>query len=140
MPLWHVYHPPGAYTDAQKKQLAADVTGLYAGVGLPRFYVVTLFHEVDPSSFYVGGESSGTSVRVVVEHIARHTDDPAARLRTGEALHRLLAPHTTDRGLYLEFHVDETPRDMWMIDGLHPPPTRSEAEALWVRENRPVPY
>ncbi|MFB7113044.1 tautomerase family protein [Streptomyces sp. NPDC056190] len=41
---------------------------------------------------------------------------------------------------YCEFHVDETPRDLWMTDGIAPPPPGSEAEKLWVQENRPVPY
>ncbi|WP_344640457.1 tautomerase family protein [Kitasatospora cystarginea] len=53
---------------------------------------------------------------------------------------RGIAPHTTERGLYCEFHVDETPRDLWMTDGVAPPPSGSEAEKLWVQENRPVPY
>ncbi|MGI5239282.1 tautomerase family protein [Dactylosporangium sp. CA-139066] len=61
-------------------------------------------------------------------------------LRICEGLSRLLAPHTVDRGLYYEFHIDETPRDLWMINGLWPPASGSEAEQLWVRENRPVPY
>ncbi|WP_433184473.1 tautomerase family protein [Actinoallomurus sp. CA-150999] len=140
MPLWHVYHPPGTYTPQQKQQLADDIAGFYTGRGLPKFYVVTLFHEIDASSFYVGGEPSRNAVRFVIEHIARHAEDPAGRKRTGEALARLLAPHTKDRGLYYEFHVDETPRDLWMTDGIAPPPSGSEAERHWVRENRPIPY
>lgn len=140
MPLWHVYHPPGTYTPQQKQQLADDITGLYTRVGLPKFYVVTLFHEIDGTSFYIGGEPTTKAVRIVVEHIARHTDDPVRRERTSEALARMLAPHTTERGLYCEFHIDETPRDLWMTDGIAPPPSDSEAEKLWVRENRPIPY
>ncbi|MFJ9690899.1 tautomerase family protein [Kitasatospora sp. NPDC101183] len=140
MPLWHVYHPVGAYDAQQKREFAADVTGLYTGFGLPAFYVVTLFHEVPEESFLVGGVPTGGAVRVVVEHIARHATDAAARKLTGEALDRLLAPHTRERGLYCEFHIDETPQDLWMIDGHWPPPPRSEAEQLWARENRPIPY
>ncbi|MBV6700185.1 tautomerase family protein [Kitasatospora aureofaciens] len=140
MPLWHVYHPPGTYTPQQKQQLAADITGFYTRFGLPKFYVVTLFHEVDASSFYVGDEPSRNAVRIVVEHIARHTDEPVLRKRTGEVLAELLAPHTKDRGLYCEFHIDETPRDLWMIDGIAPPPSHSEAERRWAEENRPTPY
>ncbi|MEU1596043.1 tautomerase family protein [Streptomyces sp. NPDC005708] len=45
-----------------------------------------------------------------------------------------------ERGLYVEFHVGETPRELWMVEGQVPPPRGSEAERLWVRENRPVPY
>ncbi|MEV7603007.1 tautomerase family protein [Kitasatospora sp. NPDC089797] len=140
MPLWHVYHPPGAYTPPQKKQLADDVTGFYTRFGLPRFYVMVLFHQVEADSFLVGGEPAPDAVRIVVEHIARHTEDPELRRRTRERLAELLAPHTTDRGLYCEFHIDETPQDLWMIDGLTPPPPQSEAERRWARENRPSPY
>jgi phenylpyruvate tautomerase PptA (4-oxalocrotonate tautomerase family) len=140
MPLWHVYHPVGAYSAEQKQRFAADVTEFYARVGLPKFYVVTLFHEIAESSFLIGGEPSDTAVRIVVEHIARHLTDPASRKLTTEALDKLLAPHTRDRGLKFEFHVDETPRDLWMIDGHLPPPSESEAERLWARENRPVAY
>jgi phenylpyruvate tautomerase PptA (4-oxalocrotonate tautomerase family) len=140
MPLWHVYHPADTYSAAQKQQFASDITDFYARVGLPKFYVVTLFHEVDEASFLIGGRPSKAAVRVVIEHIARHSNDPAIRRQTGDALTRLLAPHTTDRGLYYEFHIDETPRDLWMINGLWPPPSPSETEQLWARENRPVPY
>lgn len=140
MPLWHIYHPAGIYTAEQKQALAADVTALYARVGLPKFYAVTLFHEVDESSFYVGGEPRRDAVRVVIEHLARQPEDPDIRRRTGEALARLLAPYTSERGLYYEFHIDETPRDLWMTDGIWPPPAESEAERRWARENRPSPY
>jgi phenylpyruvate tautomerase PptA (4-oxalocrotonate tautomerase family) len=140
MPLLHIYHPPGTYTPEQKQQLADDITGFYTHRGLPKFYVVVLFHEIDASSFYIGGEPSTNAVRIVIEHIARHATDPAGRKEISEALARLLAPHTKDRGLYYEFHVDETPRDLWMIDGIAPPPSRSEAEQRWVQENHPTPY
>ncbi|HTJ33452.1 MAG TPA: tautomerase family protein [Dactylosporangium sp.] len=140
MPLWQVYHPVDAYTARQKEEFAADVTAFYANRGLPKFYVVTLFHEVPESSFLIGGEPSNTSVRIMIDHIARHSPDPASRIQIGESLSRLLAPHTQDRGLYCEFHVDETPRDLWMINGQWPPASGSEAEQLWVRQNRPVPY
>ncbi|MEV7929970.1 MULTISPECIES: tautomerase family protein [unclassified Kitasatospora] len=140
MPLWHVYHPPGTYTPGQKQQLAADITGFYTRFGLPKFYVMTLFHEIGADSFHVGDQPAHDAVRIVVEHIARHTEDPDLRKRTREALAALLAPHTTGRGLYCEFHIDETPRDLWMINGIAPPPSQSEAEQLWARENRPIPY
>ncbi|MGK4578734.1 tautomerase family protein [Kitasatospora sp. HPMI-4] len=140
MPLWHVYHPPGAYTPGQKQQLSTDITQFYTSFGLPPFYVMVLFHGVAADSFHVGGEPNGAAVRIVVEHIARHTEDPRLRKRTREALATLLAPHTAERGLYCEFHIDETPRDLWMIDGLTPPPPGSDAEQQWARDNRPTPY
>ncbi|MGI5240266.1 tautomerase family protein [Dactylosporangium sp. CA-139066] len=68
----------------------------------------------------------------MIDHLARHAPDPATRTQICEA--------TVDRGLYYEFHIDETPRDLWMINGMWPPASGSEAEQLWARENRPVPY
>ncbi|MFF8096285.1 tautomerase family protein [Streptomyces sp. NPDC016675] len=141
MPLWTVYHPPGIYTPQQKQQFSADITGFYTRFGkLPAFYVVTVFQEVAADSLYVGGEPTAAAVRIMADHIAVHTEDPDTRRRTREILARVLAPHTTDRGLYCEFHIDETPRELWMLDGLAPPPLNSEAHRLWVQENRPVPY
>ncbi|MGY4921918.1 tautomerase family protein [Streptomyces sp. 900105755] len=51
----------------------------------------------------------------------------------------MVAFHTTERDLYCEFHIDETPRDLWRTDGIAPPLSKSEAEKLWVQENRPIP-
>lgn len=140
MPLWSVYHPPQVYSAQDKRDLAEAATGYYARVGLPRFYVVVHFHELAPESFLVGGEPSASTVRIVVEHIARHSDGPDTRRRIGETISSVIAPFTTDRGLHTEFHVDETPRDLWMIDGRWPPPSGSDAEKRWVEQNRPEPY
>ena len=140
MPLWSVHHPPRTYSAQDKRDLAEAATGYYERVGLPRFYVVVLFHEFDPESFLVGGEPTGSTVRIVIEHIARHSSSPESRRRIGETIDSVVAPFTTERGLDVEFHVDETPRDLWMINGLWPPPSGSDAEQRWVEQNRPVPY
>ena len=140
MPLWQIHHPSGAYTPDDKQRFAADITGFYTQFGLPRFYVVVLFHELPEDSCFVGGEPAGKAVRITIEHIARHSQSPESRRRTGDALSGLIDPYTRDRGYYVEFHIDETPQDLWMIDGIWPPPARSAAEKLWARENRPIPY
>jgi phenylpyruvate tautomerase PptA (4-oxalocrotonate tautomerase family) len=140
MPLWNVYYPVGAYSEEEKREFADRVTGLYAARGLPRFYVVTLFHEMDRGSFYVGGEPVADRVRVAIDHIARHTEDPAGRESVRDRLGAVIQSFATSKGLRWEFHADETPRDLWMIDGLVPPPTGSDAEKLWAKENRPIPY
>lgn len=140
MPLWSIYHPPGTYSAQDKRDLAEAATDYYVRVGLPRFYVVVHFHEVEFESFLVGGEPTGSTVRIAIAHIARHSADADARRRIGETISSVVAPFTTGRGLNVEFHVDETPRDLWMINGLWPPPTGSDAEKQWVEQNRPVPY
>lgn len=140
MPLWNVYHPVGAYTEQEKREFADRVTGIYEAGGLPRFYVVTLFHEVGAGSFYVGGEPVDDRVRVAIDHIARKHTDPAKQDSVRQRIEAVIQPFAAGKGLRWEFHVDETPRELWMIDGLVPPPTGSDAEKLWVKENRPIPY
>ena len=140
MPIWNVYHPVGAYTEQEKREFAGRVTSNYEARGLPRFYVVTLFHEVDRGSFYVGGEPVDDCVRVAIDHIARHYEDPAKRKSARQRINALIEPFAAGKGLRWEFHIDETPRDLWMINGLAPPPLGSDAERLWAKENRAIPY
>jgi hypothetical protein len=98
------------------------------------------FHEVDRGSFYVGGEPVDDRVRVAIDHIARRTEDPAGRESLRSRIGDVIEPFATAKGLRWEFHVDQTPRDLWVIDGLVPPPTGSDAENLWAKENRAIPY
>ncbi|MGW0158949.1 tautomerase family protein [Mycobacterium sp. NPDC003323] len=136
MPLWTIHHTPGVFTEADKRALATRVTDHYAGVGLPRFYVVVVFNETAPQDLYVGGEPAPVGVRVVIEHIARRSTDTAGRRRTTGWIKAILAPFV-DRheGMHWEFHVDETSEELWMINGLIPPPAASEAERDWARTN-----
>ncbi|MBB5918688.1 phenylpyruvate tautomerase PptA (4-oxalocrotonate tautomerase family) [Nocardia transvalensis] len=140
MPLWHIHHPPNTYSDKDKQDFARDITEFYTGVGLPAFYVVVLFIEVPETSFFVGGEPTRDTVRIVVEHLARHLDDPDLRTRSTRKLDSIMTPYTRDRGLHWEFHTHESPRDLWMIAGLIPPGPGTEAEKTWARENKPLPY
>jgi hypothetical protein len=39
-----------------------------------------------------------------------------------------------------EYHVEETNRDLWKVQGLVPPLQGTEAELEWVKENQPVPF
>ena len=48
MPLWKIYHPAGTYNAEDKKLLAEKITGLYASIPLPKFYVVVIFEEMAP--------------------------------------------------------------------------------------------
>ncbi|MBF6140285.1 tautomerase family protein [Nocardia farcinica] len=139
-PLWHIYHPPATYTEADKQEFAQAVTRSYRSWGLPDFDVVVLFHEIAAADCFVGGRPADSTVRVVVEHLARQLEDPDMRRIMTEKLDTVMAPFTHDRGLHCEFHVDETPRDLWMIGGLHPPPAGSAAEKQWVAAGKPVPY
>jgi hypothetical protein len=70
------------------------------------------------SIFYRGGEPTDDFVRIAVDHTNRRM----------KQFDEALAPMMRDRGLVWEFHVDETPRNFWSIEGYRPPPSGSEAE------------
>lgn len=141
MPLWTIHHTPGIFTADDKRELAARITDHYGKVGLPRFYVVTLFNETRPDDFYVGGEPTPVGVRVVVEHIARHSSDKASRERIAGWINGILTPLAEKHpDLHWEFHVDETSEELWMINGVVPPPGGSDAEKAWAQANAVSAY
>jgi hypothetical protein len=114
---------------------------IYERIGLPRFYVVTIFHETRPENFYVGGERTPVGVRVLIDHIARHATDKQSREHIAHWIKRILRPYMEKyEGLHWEFHADETGEDLWMINGLVPPPGGSEDEKAWATGNVASPY
>jgi phenylpyruvate tautomerase PptA (4-oxalocrotonate tautomerase family) len=139
MPLWNIYHPENAYTDADKQAFAERVVGLYERV-LPRFYVGVLFHPLPAASFLMGGQPVDDFVRIKVDHIARQIEDPVKQERFMQHVTAQLAPFIGERGLRWEIHIDETPFGMWTIAGLKPPLPGTPAEIKWREENRPSPY
>jgi phenylpyruvate tautomerase PptA (4-oxalocrotonate tautomerase family) len=141
MPLWTIHHTPGIFTEEEKHQLAARITDHYERIGLPRFYVVTIFSEVQPEDFYVGGEPIPVGVRIVIDHIARRGSDKESREQITRWLNRMVHPHMEKHpGLHWEFHADETSEDLWMINGLVPPPGGSEVEKAWAAANVATAY
>ena len=136
MPLWTIHYTPGIFSDEEKHQFAARITDHYERIGLPRFYVVTIFNETRPEDFYVGGERTPVGVRIVIDHIARRGSDKESREQITRWLKRIVNPHVEKHaGLHWEFHADETSEDLWMINGLVPPPGGSEAEKAWATAN-----
>ncbi|MFC7502745.1 tautomerase family protein [Nocardioides sp. GCM10030258] len=141
MPLWNIQTPIGAYTADQKKAFAKDITAAYTEtVGIPAFYVVVNFREVPEEDFLVGGEPVGNFIRIFVDHVARQLETAELRAWASEEFEKALVPHVKDRGFDWEWHVDETPMDLWRTQGLVPPPAFSDVEKLWAKENRPIPY
>lgn len=135
MPLWKIYHPADAFTAEDKKGIAQALTGIYGRV-MPKFYVGVVFQAVDEENFYIGGETHPRFVRIWVDHIARtFTSD---EMRTGffQTINKLFAPYIADRGLDWELHIDETPFDLWTIQGHFPPREGTEDEKRWIAENR----
>jgi len=144
MPLWLVYHTPETFSTPESKQaLAEDVTKIYTSVGLPAFYVVVNFVSIPNGSIFVGGKPSGSTtgkpfVRIAIDHIAVHQNgDPNQYARVAGVIEAKLGPHIAEKGYDWEFHVDETERGLWHINGFAPPPFRSAAEAVWAKDNIP---
>lgn len=144
MPLWLIFHPEGTFEDlASKKALTEDITKIYTEIGLPPFYVVINFMKMTPGDTWVGAEYKLEKpfIRVVAEHIAVHMpDSDEAYKRVTTRLDQALKPHVADKGYNWEFHVDETERRLWKVNGMIPPAFGSEEEKLWVKENRAVAY
>jgi phenylpyruvate tautomerase PptA (4-oxalocrotonate tautomerase family) len=140
MPCWEIFTPANAYTEEDREQLSEAITSIYAGYGnLPEFYVVVIFQEKPANSIYVGGKAANNFVRIRVDHVARQMDIPEVRAACMAVIEDTLAPFVKDRGFDWEVHIDETPMDLWRIQGLVPPLPDSEMEKLWAKENRPIP-
>jgi phenylpyruvate tautomerase PptA (4-oxalocrotonate tautomerase family) len=137
MPLWKVYHPVGAYTDEDKHELSKRITDVY--FMLPRFYVGVIFYEVPEASFYIGGQPTRNFVRIHADHVARQMDSEEKKTMFLTRVEGAIAPFIKDRGFDWEFHVDETPFDLWTIQGIRPPRAETEDEKRWIVENRASP-
>lgn len=92
---------------------------------------------------WVGGRKISKDkpfIRLAIEHIAVNLpNEDEAYKRTANGLDRVLKPHIADKGYDYEFHIDETDRRLWKINGLFPPAHQSEDEKIWAKENHPVP-
>lgn len=140
MPLWKVYHPAGAFTAEDKKKLAREVTEVYSGIPIPKFYVVFVFEEMAAGSCFVGGEPHDRFIRFKIDQIARTLPGPVIREWWVRTLDRVIAPFVKDRGYDWEVSIDETPCDLWSLQGEPAPPFESAAEKRWVKENKASPY
>ena len=139
MPLWKVYTPAGAYSDEDKRTMAETVTNVYAGVPIPKFYVVLIFEEMPKDTCFVGGVAHNKFVRFKIDQIARTIPGPILREWWIRTVDSVLAPWVKDRGLDWEISIDETPFDLWSLQGELPPPFESVGEKRWVRENKASP-
>lgn len=145
VPLWLIFHPDGTFEDdTAKAAFSKDITAFYTHIGLPAFYVVANFIKMHGKATWVGGAPADETkpfIRIAIEHIAVNLpDDDAAYMRTANAINAVLKPHVADKGYDWEFHVDETDRRLWRVNGLVAPPFGSEMEKIWVRENRAMPW
>jgi phenylpyruvate tautomerase PptA (4-oxalocrotonate tautomerase family) len=124
----------------EEKAELADRVAKIVYPHLPAFYVGVVFQEVSSENFYIGGKPAENFVRIWIDHIARTLPLPEHKADwRGRAL-KAVAPMFTERNLNWELHVDETPRDLWLIQGLVPPLPNTEPEKKWHLENKPTPY
>ena len=138
MPLWKIYHPADAFTPEDRKAISVAITDIYGRV-MPRFYVNVLFQEIPEDSFFIGGEPRRNFIRIWVDHIARRMDSDEARRRFMTTMNEVLAPWVRDRGFDWELHIDETPFELWTVQGYFPPRGGTPDEERWRAENRPSP-
>ncbi|KAK2037667.1 hypothetical protein LZ31DRAFT_560240 [Colletotrichum somersetense] len=143
MPLWVIFHSDGTFEDdASKESLSADITKYYTRIGLPAFYVVVNFIKMTENTMWVGGEKPKKPfIRISIDHIAVNlpNDDKVYR-RAADGVDAVIKPHIADKGYGWEFHINETERRLWKIDGFHAPPFGSEEEKTWSRDNRASPW
>ncbi|KKY14069.1 hypothetical protein UCDDS831_g08489 [Diplodia seriata] len=145
MPLWRIFHPDNTFTTKEERDaLSSDITKIYTSAGLPAFYVVVIFNTVPAEKMYVGGVSNDKGeapfIRIVYENIARRQPDDKSKSGFLSRIDATLKPHIADKGYDWEYHGLETDRALWKIQGLVPPATNTEAEQLWVKENKAIPY
>ncbi|WP_029921459.1 tautomerase family protein [Nevskia soli] len=140
MPLWKVYTPPDAYSDKDKQAMAERITSIYTQVPIPAFYVVIVFEEIPQNNYFVGGKPHGKFIRFKIDQIARTIPGPVLREWWIRTVDGLVAPWVKDRGFDWEISIDETPFDLWSLQGERAPPFESKAEKRWVKENKASPY
>ncbi|KAF7593824.1 hypothetical protein BBP40_010759 [Aspergillus hancockii] len=136
MPLWLIHHSPQTLTNEDKHTLAQGITNLYTKAGLPAFYVRIHFHEMPLTDTFVGGKPHLKSVDLTIYHLARVMTSDKQKQRFLEAVDAILGPVFEPRGIDWEYFVQESPRDLWKINGLVPPEAGSEEEKEWVRLNQ----
>jgi hypothetical protein len=101
---------------------------------------VVIFEEVPAGSCFVGGELHDKFVRFKIEQIARTIPGPILREWWMKTLDEIIAPWVKERGYDWEISIDETPFDLWSLQGEAPPPFESVGEKRWVEENKASPY
>ncbi|KAK8180481.1 putative oxalocrotonate tautomerase [Phyllosticta capitalensis] len=147
MPRWDIYYAPstGALaTPAARQALARAITSIYTGAGLPAFYVVVMYHALEASEFFVGGEPNDGAtkkpfVRLTYEHTARNFQSKEVKMRFLAKLDEVIKPHLLDQGLDYEYSGADFDRDLWRINSIEPPQEGTRAFEVWKRENRAVP-
>ncbi|KZP06990.1 hypothetical protein FIBSPDRAFT_804401 [Athelia psychrophila] len=139
MPLHRLFVPPTLYSDQDRKDIAAAITGIYKGL-FPSFYVVVLFIDVPVTHYFVSGRNNDKFLRIGVEHIAKHFPDEASGRVFMDRYEAVLAPWTKDRGIDWEVQITEDDRNLWNENGMSPPLPGTKDDELWQIQDKAVPY
>ncbi|KAN0091749.1 putative oxalocrotonate tautomerase [Hyaloscypha variabilis] len=141
MPLWVFTHSQNTFSPLEKKELAQIITNLYVKVLIPAFFVNLQFIELALSDIYVGGEGRSESLKytsISMYHPARGFDNDDSKKRFLDKVDSILTPRFQAKGMDWEYFIQETPRDLWRINGIAPPVAGSELEKEWFRLNKPI--
>jgi phenylpyruvate tautomerase PptA (4-oxalocrotonate tautomerase family) len=138
MPLWIFSHTRDTFTNEDKQDLVDQITRLYTRIGLPAFYVNVQFFELSSHDIFVGGVSPPMFTTLSIYHVARSMQDAETRDKFLGKVDSILNPRFKSKGIGWEYFVQEAPRELWKINGISPPPTGSELENIWLKQNRPV--
>ncbi|KAH7072313.1 putative oxalocrotonate tautomerase [Paraphoma chrysanthemicola] len=148
MPDWRIYHPSGTFTDPDAREtLSQAITSIYTRAGLPAFYVVVLFIEMPAATMFRSGfavslKGGKPFVRLSFSHIARHFPPGESPERTAfmNLVNETLKPSIADKGYEWEVGGEELDREFVAINGFGIPPSDSEDEKRWVRDNKTSPW
>jgi phenylpyruvate tautomerase PptA (4-oxalocrotonate tautomerase family) len=101
MPLYTVYHPP-SLSRAQRSDIAKSITESHVSLtGAPAFVVKVIFIALDSSSYFSGGHSESSLLRIVGVIRAGRSKEDRQKL--------LLAINdgTKEYGYEVEIHLEE---------------------------------
>jgi Putative oxalocrotonate tautomerase enzyme len=76
----------------------------------------------------------------MIEHVAGRLERSEEQQHFLSIVNDVIPPFVRDKGFDWEFQIDETPIELWSVQGFVPPPAPSAALQRWARENRPTPY
>lgn len=145
MPLWDFHHTAGGLSVQQKETLVSNITKMYTSAGMPAFYVQVRFQESAPYSMYMGnqnhsvvGDSETKYAAIQIYHVARTFTSESHKRLFLYGVDRILNPVFEGKGWDWEYWVTESPRELWKVNGIIPPPTGSVAEGKWREANRPI--
>lgn len=98
MSLHRIYHPPNAFSTAEKQGLAERITTLYTELGLPAFYVNVIFVATENESFFIAGQTQDKYVRIVIQHLAVQLQNDETKKIILQKYEKAILPFVKEKG------------------------------------------